>query len=86
MQQANAANSIVFNAAELVGPAIATGLVLGLGAGWAFAVDAATFVVSALLLSRCARARAASAARASRWPPSCARAGMSCARASGRGS
>jgi len=52
LQQANAANSIVENAAELVGPAIATGLVLGLGAGWAFAVDAATFVVSALLLSR----------------------------------
>jgi MFS family permease len=52
LQQANAANSIVENAAELVGPAIATGLVLGLGAGWAFALDAATFVVSALLLSR----------------------------------
>jgi MFS family permease len=52
VQQANAANSIVFNAAELVGPAIATVLVLGLGAGWAFAVDAATFVVSALLLSQ----------------------------------
>ena len=52
LQQANAANSIVENAAELVGPAIATGLVLGLGAGWAFAVDAATFVFSALLLSR----------------------------------
>jgi MFS family permease len=52
VQQANAANSIVANAAELVGPAIATALVLGLGAGWAFAVDAATFVFSALLLSR----------------------------------
>jgi predicted MFS family arabinose efflux permease len=52
VQQANAANSIVSNAAELVGPAIATALVLGVGAGWAFAVDAATFVFSALLLSR----------------------------------
>jgi MFS family permease len=52
VQQANAATSVVFNAAELVGPAIATGLVLGFGAGWAFAVDAATFVFSALLLSR----------------------------------
>jgi MFS family permease len=52
VQKANAANSIVSNAAELVGPAIATALVLGLGAGWAFAVDAATFVFSALLLSR----------------------------------
>ena len=66
VQQANAANSIVSNAAELVGPAIATALVLGLGAGWAFAVDAATFVFSALLLSQPAaalarRARAAPA-------------------------
>ena len=52
VQKANAANSIVSNAAELVGPAIATALVLGLGAGWAFAVDAATFVFSALLLSQ----------------------------------
>ena len=52
VQQANAATSVVFNAAELVGPAIATALVLGVGAGWAFAFDALTFVVSALLLSR----------------------------------
>ena len=52
LQQANAANSIVSNAAELIGPAIATVLVLGLGAGWAFAFDAATFVFSALMLSR----------------------------------
>jgi MFS family permease len=51
-QQANAANTIVWNAAELVGPAIATVLVLGLGAGWAFAVDAVTYVVSAALLAR----------------------------------
>ena len=29
LQQANAANSVVANAAELVGPAIATALVLG---------------------------------------------------------
>jgi MFS family permease len=52
LQQANAANSVVENAAELVGPAIATALVLGLGAGWAFALDAATFVFSALMLVR----------------------------------
>jgi MFS family permease len=52
LQQANAAMSIVQNASELVGPAVATALVLGLGAGWAFAVDALTFVVSALLLVR----------------------------------
>ncbi len=52
LQQANAAVSVVQNASELVGPALATALVLGLGAGWAFAVDALTFVISALLLSR----------------------------------
>jgi predicted MFS family arabinose efflux permease len=52
VQQASAATSVVSNAAELVGPAIATALVLGVGAGWAFAVDALTFVISALLLSR----------------------------------
>jgi MFS family permease len=52
LQQANAANTLVYNVAELVGPAIATLLVLGVGAGWAFTVDALAFVVSALLLSR----------------------------------
>jgi MFS family permease len=51
-QQANAANTIVWNMAELIGPAIATVLVLGLGAGWAFTVDALTYVVSAALLAR----------------------------------
>jgi len=40
------------NVATLVGPALATVLVLGVGAGTAFAFDAATFAVSALLLSR----------------------------------
>jgi MFS family permease len=50
--QANAANTIVWNVAELVGPAIATALVLGFGAGWAFTIDALTFVVSAALLAR----------------------------------
>jgi MFS family permease len=51
LQGANAATSFVRNISELLGPALATGLVLGLGAGWAFAVDAATFVVSALFLA-----------------------------------
>jgi len=51
LQSANAATSFIRNTSELVGPALATALVLGLGAGWAFAVDAGTFVVSALLLA-----------------------------------
>jgi predicted MFS family arabinose efflux permease len=52
LQAANAAGGFVFNSAEFVGPALATALVLGAGAGWAFSVDAATFLVSAALLSR----------------------------------
>src|SRR6185312_3952982 len=40
------------NLAEFAGPALATALVLGAGAGWAFAVDAATFLASAAFLSR----------------------------------
>jgi MFS family permease len=38
--------------AEFSGPALATALVLGLGAGWAFALDAVTFLVSAAFLAR----------------------------------
>jgi MFS family permease len=52
IQDAQALSSLSFNTAELTGPAIATALVLGVGAGWAFLLDAATFVVSALLLAR----------------------------------
>jgi len=50
--------------AEFTGPALATALVLGLGAGWAFALDALTFAVSAafLLLVR-ARSRGEVVAR-----------------------
>jgi len=40
------------NVAFLAGPALATALVLGVGAGEAFALDAGTFVLSALLLLR----------------------------------
>src|SRR5687768_10020933 len=52
VQDAQALSGFTFNLAELTGPAIATALVLGLGAGWAFLLDAATFVASALFLSR----------------------------------
>ena len=52
--------------AEFAGPALATALVLGIGAGWAFALDAATFVVSAAFLIR----DAAAAARRGRAAPS----------------
>lgn len=50
IQTAAALNSGSFSAAELLGPAIGTALFVGVGAGWAFALDASTFVVSAALL------------------------------------
>jgi MFS family permease len=52
LQEAQALSGFTFNLAELTGPAIATALVLGVGAGWAFLLDAATFVASALFLTR----------------------------------
>jgi MFS family permease len=52
IQQANALSSLSNNIGEFAGPALATALVLGLGAGWAFALDAGTFLLSAALLSR----------------------------------
>jgi hypothetical protein len=52
LQPAKAAIGTVETVAAFAGPALATALVLGVGAGWAFAADAATFVVSAALLAR----------------------------------
>jgi MFS family permease len=52
IQEARALTQSMENIAFLIGPALATGLVLGLGAGEAFAFDAGTFVLSAVLLRR----------------------------------
>ena len=52
IQDAKALTESVSNLAFLIGPALATAVVLGIGAGEAFAFDAATFVLSALLLAR----------------------------------
>jgi MFS family permease len=52
IQPATAITGISSNVAEFAGPALATALVLGAGAGWAFALDAATFLVSAAFLSQ----------------------------------
>jgi MFS family permease len=52
IQEAQGLSSLSNNIGEFAGPALATALVLGLGAGWAFALDAATFLLSASLLSR----------------------------------
>lgn len=52
IQEANALMRFSSNFAEFAGPALATALVLGIGAGTAFAIDAATFLVSAALIIR----------------------------------
>ncbi|HTY97903.1 MAG TPA: MFS transporter [Solirubrobacteraceae bacterium] len=49
---ARALTEWVANLASLIGPALATALVLGVGAGEAFAFDAATFLFSAVMLAR----------------------------------
>ncbi|MBV9166878.1 MAG: MFS transporter [Solirubrobacterales bacterium] len=66
IQEARAVTESMANLATLLGPALATLLVLGIGAGEAFAVDAATFVLSAALLTRVnprARGRVPASAR-----------------------
>ncbi len=63
IQPATAVVTMSGNVAEFAGPALATALVLGAGAGWAFALDAATFLVSAAFLTRVhPRRRASNAA------------------------
>ncbi|MGD0981058.1 MAG: MFS transporter [Solirubrobacteraceae bacterium] len=52
IQQANALMGVSRNVATFAGPALATALILTAGAGWAFAIDAGTFLVSAVCLSR----------------------------------
>jgi MFS family permease len=52
IQEANAVTTMFANIAEFAGPALATVLVLGLSPAAAFGLDAATFLVSALLLVR----------------------------------
>ena len=51
IQEANALTNLTQTVAEFAGPALATALVLLSGAGLAFAIDAASFFASALLLS-----------------------------------
>jgi predicted MFS family arabinose efflux permease len=52
LQQANALRGLAMAAGQIVGPAIAGILVVNAGAGWALAVDGATFGVSAAFLAR----------------------------------
>jgi MFS family permease len=52
LQQANALRSVSSSGGRIAGPVLSAALVATVGAGWALAVDAATFAVSAALLSR----------------------------------
>lgn len=68
LQAANAIGWASLNLGELIGPALATVLVLGVGAGWAFALDAATFAFSAaLLIGLVPRTPAAAVQRQTVW-------------------
>jgi len=52
IQDAQALTNLSSNVAELTGPALATVLVLGAGAGWAFLLDGLTFTASIVLMTR----------------------------------
>lgn len=50
LQQANALNGLLRNGALVVAPAAAGALVVGVGAGWAIAINGVTYLLSAALL------------------------------------
>lgn len=50
LQQANALVSLVRGAFTIIGPTVSALLVVSVGAGWALAIDALTWLVSAMLL------------------------------------
>ena len=52
LQQANALRGLTEGVGRIAGPALAGVLVVGIGPGWALAVDAATFGISAAFLVR----------------------------------
>jgi MFS family permease len=51
LQQANALQSFSRGALRIIGPTISALLVVGVGAGWALAVDAATWLLAAAILT-----------------------------------
>jgi MFS family permease len=67
LQQANALLAATFSTAQVVGPALGGVLVVATGAGWALAVDAATFAASALLVARVRAGRERPDRHASIW-------------------
>jgi MFS family permease len=51
LSNAVALNSTSFNAARMIGPAVAGGLIAGVGTGWVFLINAASFVAVIVALS-----------------------------------
>lgn len=62
LQQANALLSFSRSGLAVVGPAVAGGLVVSVGPGWALAVDSATYLVAIVCLSRVRLPRPAASA------------------------
>lgn len=52
LQQANALSGVATSVSQLAGPALAGLVVVAAGAGWAIAIDGATYAVSVLCLAR----------------------------------
>jgi MFS family permease len=68
IQAAKATTSMVETGSSFAGPALATALVFGVGPGWAFGADAATFAVSAaFLVPMRPRPRGTAAVRETVW-------------------
>ena len=67
LQQANGVRATMMSAGEIGGPVLAGALVAAVGAGWALAVDAATFGASALLLTGVRVPRAVERAASGFW-------------------
>lgn len=67
LQQANALMGLSRSITQVGGPAVAGVLVAVFGPGWVFAIDAATFVISAISLSLLRVPRIAGSIRSSFW-------------------
>jgi MFS family permease len=67
LQQANALMGLSRSITQVGGPAVAGVLVAVFGPGWVFAIDAATFVVSAVSLALIRAPRVSGSARSSFW-------------------
>ncbi|SNT65547.1 Predicted arabinose efflux permease, MFS family [Asanoa hainanensis] len=65
MQQANALISLTSSSFTILGPIVAAIIIAAVGVGWAFALDAATFLVSAAFIARLPVLKKAAATSAS---------------------